>query len=64
MDGQIRAQALSIRDSVSLSSCKTLEDVIARYWEREIKLELRLKQKPISVQKTKDSVKKPKTYDL
>lgn len=51
-----------IREFVSPSSCKTLDDMIARYRERDFELELRLTRKPVSIQLAEGLTKKPKTF--
>lgn len=41
-----------VEDFLILSSYNTLDDMIARAWEREIELQLRLKRGPKQVQTT------------
>lgn len=46
-----------------MSSCRTLEDMIARAWEQEIDWELMEKQKSVQTQEAEGSTKRPKIYD-
>ena len=52
-----------IRQFVSRSSCKTLDDMIARAREREIDLEMEKKRKPEAVSGSGGSGKRPKGSD-
>lgn len=52
-----------IREFMSLSSCKNLNDMIARAQEREIDLELLRKQRPVQKLTSEGQDKRPKTAD-
>lgn len=52
-----------IRKFVSISGCRTLEDMIDRAQEQEIELELRTKRKSTPTQTTEGSAKKAKNSD-
>ena len=49
---------------MSISGHKTLNDMIERAREREIKMELRTKRKSEQIQTTVGQTKKPKTSDF
>lgn len=52
-----------IQEFVSMSSCRTLVDMIAKAQEQEIDLELLRKQVLFLVLEEEGSVKKPNTFD-
>lgn len=52
-----------IREFVRIMGCRTLEDMIDRAWERDIKLELWTKCNPTQVQRVEDPAKRSNTFD-
>ena len=53
-----------IRQFMIQSSCKTLEDMLARAREREIDLEMEKKRNPDEVQVSRGSDNRPKVLDM
>lgn len=51
-----------IREFVSISSCRTLEDMVARARERELDLEMENKRNSDQVKSLEDLGKRPKVF--